>query len=94
MRNFSLFKNKRPHQFDYQPLYWDPKKEALQERIKQIEHDIALEKGEKLPPLRTIQKGFIHEAAGHRRRQVRKSNLRIILILMGLFLFFYYYLYR
>jgi hypothetical protein len=94
MGMFSLFNARKPRQFEYQPRYWDPRKEALEERIKQIEHELASEKGETLPPIRTIRKGAMRDASLSRRRYNRNSNLRIVLILMILFLFFYIYLYH
>jgi hypothetical protein len=94
MALFSVFKARKPRQFEYQPRYWDPRKEALQERIKQIEQEIALGRGDNLPPARTIRKGFIRDTGRSRTRQNRSSNLRILLILAILLLFFYLYLYR
>jgi hypothetical protein len=92
---FSLFKTRKPRQFEYQPRYWDPRKEALEARIKRIEQEIAIEKGEKIPPARTLRRGFMRgEGSRSLKSQHRSSNIRILIILAALSLFLYLYLYR
>ncbi|NJL12174.1 MAG: hypothetical protein HC913_03655 [Microscillaceae bacterium] len=44
MRFFSILKTSRNRQFDYQPRYYDPAKEDLQNRVKEIEARLKAEK--------------------------------------------------
>ena len=37
MSLFRIFRAPKPHKFDYNPRHWDPKKEEMQERLKEIE---------------------------------------------------------
>ena len=33
---FSFYNNRRPRQFDHKPIYFDPHKEAMEERVRKI----------------------------------------------------------
>ena len=80
--------------FDYQPRYYDERKERLEKRKEQIRR---VESGEMSPEER---KQMLREAmraesdrAGYRHSQRQSSNVRIftlLLVLMGLFYFLFF----
>jgi len=80
--------------FDYQPRYYDERKERLEKKKEQIRR---AESGELSPEER---KKMIRDAmrsesdrAGYRQRQRQSSNVRIftlLLVLMGLFYFLFF----
>jgi len=88
----SFFQVRKARQFHYIPRYYDPEKEAIQQRIEQIERELGLKKGEAYVP--KIKKG---QMAGYFRRKSRyrekASNIRLLIIIAFLFLLTYLILY-
>ncbi|MBK6950507.1 MAG: hypothetical protein IPH24_00255 [Crocinitomicaceae bacterium] len=89
---FSIFtppsKYKR---FEYTPQFYDPEKEAREKRLKQLEaeEDIkAIQKGEK--PI-SFRHGSRHVV--DYKTQMRKSNIRLVIIL-GIVILIVYYLFQ
>ena len=66
--------------FDYTPRYWDPEKEALQKTLDQY-------RGDKNDPDKVkdrISSGLRHRYAGdadYRKKNVTKSNMRIVYLI-------------
>lgn len=87
-----FFRVPKHQQYDYKPRYWDPKKEELEDRLKRIEqmqgNDAASIKARLSGGFR---RGF--EASGQtRQKQVFRSNLILIGIVVVLILFSYMFL--
>ena len=88
----SFFKIPNHRVFDHQPIYWDEAKEKREEREKRIKEDLGmLEDGEERDYAARIRAGFRsgHKIKSHfevRRREKRKSNIRLIIILIILIL--------
>jgi len=93
-----FIKSKAPRGFNYTPLYYDEQKEQLQERIRAIE----LETGRRATALEAkgaeytedalrerisfskVKSGkFAHQS---RKTQIKKSNMRLLMILVFLLL--------
>lgn len=43
MALFSFYNMRKPRQFDHKPIYWDPHKEALEERISKVKREMGVE---------------------------------------------------
>ena len=88
-RFFKLPTNK---QFNYQPLYYDPKKEERDAREKRIasELGVEVEKGNKS----RITKGSMREYFQREKKVRKQSNIRLILIAAILFFIAYLLLFR
>ena len=87
----SMFKTPRPHQFNYQPVFYDARKEALKEREQQIRQELGLV-GESEPRVSGV-KGRMR---GYYARSVRgksQSNIRLVIILAILLLLAYFFFY-
>jgi len=88
----SFFNPGKPRRFHYTPLYYDPEKEALQQRIAQIEQEFGLHEGEAyVPKIRKGQMSAYFKRKSQRREKA--SNLRLLVILAILFLLSYILLY-
>ncbi len=89
----SFFQARQPRRFHFTPRYYDPEKEALEQRIAMIEQELGLRKGEAYVPL--IRKGMM---ISHFRRKSRirerSSNLTLLIILGGLLLMAWYLFFR
>ncbi|GAB4400177.1 MAG: hypothetical protein OHK0053_21470 [Microscillaceae bacterium] len=68
MRFFSLLKTPRNRQFDYQPRYYDPAKEDLESRIKEIEARLKAEQeGNALEEVEHYQSRMARAFRDHRQ---------------------------
>ena len=86
-----FFKVPQHKQFHYEPIYYDERKERLEERIKDIEKEYGIKNGEQ--HVRSLHKGSFSHNYGRRKKTHRYSNTRLILIIAFLtfisyFLFF------
>ncbi len=94
---FTFIKIPSHRRFQYDPIYYNPKEEERKERIRRIKQEM----GE------TVEqdggKGYAERIRGGMRRRIKshfevtrserkKSNLRLIIILIALFILFYYLL--
>ncbi len=89
----TFFQTKNPRRFHFLPRYYDPEKEALEQRIAMIEQELGLRKGEAYVP--RIRKGQMmsHFKRKSRLRE-RSSNLTLIIILGLLFALAWYLFFR
>lgn len=92
MALFSFFRSERPKQFNFTPRYYDERKEALQERIKNIEIEMGVRKDD--GARRRLQKGALQEHFTKKRTAERKSSLRLVFITALLLAVFYYLFYK
>lgn len=88
-----FFRVPKHQQYDYKPRYWDPKKEELEERLKEIED----RKGNDPQAIKArlagggFRRGF--QTDGHyRKRQVMRSNFILLFIVVALILFSYLFI--
>ena len=81
-------------QFNYNPRYWDPEKEAREERIRQIKLEMGIEVPSD-PNRTTIRRGsFRTVAQKHKLKASRSSNIRLLVILAVLMFLAYLLFYR
>jgi len=78
----SFFKIPQHKTFSYTPRYYDERKENLQERIKKIEQEMGVNKGERYKP--KISKGSMRGYIYKNKKAKKQSNLRLIIILLTL----------
>ncbi|MDD4488997.1 MAG: hypothetical protein PHD30_00665 [Paludibacter sp.] len=91
----SFFKLHKPLVYKYKPIYYDPKKEAQKERMKNLEKDKQTEENGGYEP-KVLHRGAFREMADKNRNsrnaQTRQSNIRLIIIILILFLIAYFLL--
>lgn len=86
---FRLPQNKR---FNYRPIYYDPVKEAREERKKEIEKN-----ADNLFDVRyagRLRRGAMREHYDRAKKVNRQSNIRLVLIIIVLLFITYLLLYR
>ncbi len=90
----SFFQTSRPKGFHFIPRYYDPEKEALQQRIAMIRQELGLTTEEDNNYVRLIQRGTMTTYFRRKlRKRERSSNLMLVVILallvwLAWFLFF------
>ena len=84
----SIFRTRKPKEFNYIPRYYDEKKKDLEERIRRIEREMGVNEGEAYRP--TIRKGQMTNYFRKRQKKAQKqSNIRLLIILVALFIISY-----
>ncbi len=83
-----VFRTPKHSKFDYNPMYWNPEKEDLQERLESVEKsntdDPEALKARIGRGLRHRTAGISSETRGFRSRQVQKSNKTLVIVLIVL----------
>ena len=88
-----FFRVPKHQQYDYKPRYWDPKREELDERLKQIEERAGSDP--QAIKARLSGGGFRrgYQADGrYRQRHVLRSNIILLSIVVVLIIFSYLFL--
>ncbi len=85
-----FFKTPEHKQFHYEPIYFDERKERLEERIKQIEQEHGIKNIEEY--VRTMRKGSFSHYYDRKKKTQRYSTTRLIIIIIFL-LFVSYFLF-
>ncbi len=76
-------------QFNYSPRYWDPEKEAREERIRHIKQEMGVEVPSD-PNRTTIKRGSFRQARQKAKvKATRSSNIRLVIILAVLLMLAY-----
>ena len=89
-----FFKLPGHKKFNYNPRYWDPDKEELEERIRQIKQEMGVEVPRD-PNRSTIRRGSFRTASQKAKvKASRTSNIRLLVILAVLLLLAYLIFYR
>lgn len=94
-----LFFNVRgPRQFRHDPIFYDPRKDALEERVKKVRKEMGDLPEEEYKP--DLKGAFVNQTSHVRRRQDNpdKSNtsrnirLAVVLVILLLALYYFYIL--
>jgi hypothetical protein len=102
MALFSFYNMRKPRQFNHRPIYWDPHKEALNDRIRKIEIEMGVRE-EKLEEYKRNIKGTFVEGMSHLKKSRARGddmhtrinkNMRLLLILAVLVVAFWYFFLR
>ncbi|MDR1644823.1 MAG: hypothetical protein LBS05_03205 [Tannerellaceae bacterium] len=97
---FYFYNVRKPKQFDYKPLYYDPRKEAMDERKLKVKRELGLEisKEEYKPQIKgSFVQGTTHlrksrlRGDDSRSRQYKNVRLAVFLSLLLAALFFFFW---
>ncbi len=87
-----LFKTPKPRRFHYDPIFYDPEKEAREERIKRIMKEVnATGNGEYKPGL---TRGTFREYYKRTHKSDRYRTLRLMIIVFILLMLAYFLIFR
>ena len=100
MAIFSFYNMRKPRQFNHKPIYWDPHKEALEERIRKVKVEMGVDDG-KPEDYKPNIKGTFVEGMSHlkksrargvdiNRRTTKTMRLLLILVLLIVLFWFLY----
>ena len=65
MALFSFYNVRKPRQFDHKPIYWDPHKEAMEDRIRKVKREIGMEEELSIDDYKAEIKGSFVEGTSH-----------------------------
>ena len=85
-----FFRTPEHKRFHYEPIFYDERKEKLEERIRMIEQEYGIKPDDQ--PVRTLGKGSFSGYYGRKKKAQRYSNTRLVVIIAFL-LFISYYLF-
>jgi hypothetical protein len=102
MALFSFYNMRKPRQFNHRPIYWDPRREALDERIRKVEIEMGVRE-ETVEEYKPQIKGTFVQGMSHLRKSRAKGddmrsrigkNMKLLLILSILAVLFWYFFMR
>lgn len=97
----SFYKMRKPRQFGHQPIYFDPRKEALEKRIHKVKMELGVEETNDELRKEAIRGSFIEgtthlkksKARGDEIRDRVNKNMRLLLFIAILcFIFWYFFM--
>lgn len=99
MALFSFYNMRKPRQFEHKPIYYDPHKEEMAERVSKIKRELGME--EPAEEYKPHIKGTFIEGTSHLKKSLDKGetprgrrykNVRLIVILVVLAALFWFML--
>jgi hypothetical protein len=98
MALFSFYNVRKPRQFEHKPIYWNPRREALEERIEKVKRETGIlpKAAEEYKP--SIKGTFIEGTTHLKKSRMRGDgvrdriyrNMRLLLVLAVLGMLFWY----
>ena len=96
MALFSFYNVRKPRQYTHKPIYWDPHKEAMEDRIRKVKREIGMEDQLSAEDYKAEIKGTSHLKKSRDRGDDRRSrtykNVRLLVaaaVLAALFWFLF-----
>lgn len=93
-----FFNVRKPRKFNHQPIYYNPSKEALQERINKVKREMDIAPEDTYKP--NIKGAFVDQTTHARKRvdldEKDKSSktIKLVIALIVLIVVFYYFYVR
>lgn len=72
MALFSFYNVRKPRQFNHKPIYWDPHKEAMEERVRKVKREMGME--EDPEEYKPHIKGRFIEGTSHLKKSLEKGD--------------------
>lgn len=91
---FTFAKTAKHRTFHHQPIYYDERKDEREERARRIKNELGIEQEEDSRTIEDRVRGKMRRKITTHfdvtRKEKRKSNFRLAVILIGLVILFYY----
>ncbi len=92
----NIFSTRKPRRFERQPYFADPRKEALEARIRKVKRELGQLDEEDLKPEESIRGSFVNQTSHLRRRKesgtpsasARNVKIAVWLIILGIVFYF------
>ncbi|MCD7975805.1 MAG: hypothetical protein LUG51_01120 [Tannerellaceae bacterium] len=100
MALFSFYNVRKPRQYEHKPIYYDPRKEAMEERVRKVKREMGIEEAEEeyKPSIKgTFVQGTSHlkksrmKGEDSRSRKYKNVKLAVILILLAILFWFLFW---
>ena len=93
MALFSFYNMRKPRQFDHKPIYWDPHKEALEERISKVKREMGVEEPleEYKPHITSHLKKSVGRGEDSRARRYKNVKLAVALAVLAAFFWYLFW---
>lgn len=72
MALLSFYNMRKPRQFAHKPIYWDPHKEAMEERVRKMKREMGME--ETIEEYKPLIKGTFVEGTSHLKKSLDKGD--------------------
>ena len=98
---FSFYNMRKPRQYDHRPIYYDSRKENLEERIRKVKTEMGEEKVDYESYKDSIKGSFIEgtthlkkrkSIGDNSRNRVNKNSRLLLILVLLLFAFWYFYI--
>ena len=100
MGMFSFYNMRKPRQYDHKPIYYDARKEALENRIHKVKMEMGVVEADNEKYKEAIRGSFIEQSSHLKKNRDRGDDIRkrgnrsmrlvFILVLLGLVFWFFY----
>ena len=99
MALFSFYNMRKPRQYEHKPIYFDPRKEALEKRIHKVRVEMGVEEADYEQYKEAVRGSFI-EGTSHLKKSRDKGdsvrnrvykNMRLILVLVLAAIAYWYF---
>ena len=96
---FNFYNVRKPRRYDHKPIYYEPRKEALEKRIHKVKMELGVEETDYEQYKEAIRGSFV-EGTSHLKKSKSRGddirnrlykNMRLILIIVLLGVIFWYY---
>ena len=93
---------RKPRQYGHKPIYYDPRKEQLEERIQKVKMDMGIEEKDYDKYRESIRGSFV-EGTAHLKKSVGKGDdvrvrtnksMRLVIIMVALGIAYWYFFLR
>ena len=99
MALFSFYNVRKPRQYEHKPIYWDPHKEAMEDRIRKVKREMGMDEDLTVADYKAEIKGSFIEGTshlkksrdrGHDCRSRSYKNMKLLLAVAILAAIFWY----
>ncbi|MDR1380691.1 MAG: hypothetical protein LBJ47_04340 [Tannerella sp.] len=101
MGMFSFYNVRKPRQFEHKPIYFNPRREALEKRIHKVKMELGVEETDYEQYKEAIRGSFVegtthlkkskNRGDGIRKRVYKNMRLILILVILGIILWYCYF---
>jgi hypothetical protein len=74
MALFSFYNVRKPRQYEHKPIYWDPHKEAMEDRIRKVKREMGMDEDLTVEDYKAEIKGSFIEGTSHLKKSRDKGH--------------------
>ncbi len=74
MALFSFYNMRKPRQYEHKPIYWDPHKEAMEDRIRKVKREMGMDEDLTVEDYKAEIRGSFIEGTSHLKKSREKGH--------------------